>query len=131
MHLENSTKSTRLKVMGLGQPVNRDMLEARALHLDGRDEDEHTDTPNFPADDDAVEPDEELPANCQIGREKNENGKAIPGSICDYVGENYSEWVDGLTKPFESDSGCELSKVYFASCQCSWEYCEPSNRYIS
>jgi hypothetical protein len=68
---------------------------------------EHIDPPSFPVNENEVEPDGDLPANCQILDEKDEKG--YPIFHCDYVGEDYDEWKANLDKPFVSNGGCELS----------------------
>lgn len=80
------------------------MLDARGLYSDTIDEQEHT--PSFPADENEVEPDGNLPANCQVS---NQEDTDEPSVDCDYVGDYYTDWVANLKKPFRSDGGCTLS----------------------
>lgn len=62
---------------------------------------------SFPANEDEVEPDSEMPKACQQLEELDDHGN--PKLVCQFIGEEYDEWVKKLAKPFKSEGGCELS----------------------
>ncbi|KAH7407044.1 hypothetical protein DE146DRAFT_649141 [Phaeosphaeria sp. MPI-PUGE-AT-0046c] len=64
--------------------------------------------PSFPVNGDEVEIDtSDNPACRTLPADAKSHGN--PRVVCQYVDEEYSVWRDGLSKPFKSSGGCELS----------------------
>lgn len=91
-------------------PTRRELSHTLRKRLEDQEqEDDDGNIPSFPGTEDNIHLEQEtLPQNCQVLTDKDdEEGNDV--IHCDYVGEDYDQWVAELPQPFGSQRGCELA----------------------